>query len=243
MGSMPIHSEQTVREIALANPATTRVFEQLGIDYCCGGNLPLSTACARANVSLEGVLGSLETCHGAPEMNVPNDAALGDLTRHIIDRHHGYVRRESPRIHALLDKVCQKHGGSHGELLEIRTLFTGLDAELSQHMAKEERILFPYIGALAGPAAPAGCFGSVENPIAAMVADHEDAGGILSEIRALTNQYTVPDGACPTFRALYGALEEFERDLHWHVHLENNILFPRAISAERALRNAPVSAN
>jgi regulator of cell morphogenesis and NO signaling len=231
---MKVTSEQSVAEIATANPAAARVFERLGIDYCCGGKLSLRAACERANVALAAALESLERRQPAQEQSAPVDAPLGDLTRYIVERHHNFVRRESPRIQALLAKVSQKHGRSHGELFEVQRLFAALDGELAQHMMKEERILFPYIEARAGGITAPACFGSVENPIAQMIADHEDAGAILSEVRALTNGYTPPEGACPTFRALYAALEEFERDLHWHVHLENNIVFPRAISPDAA---------
>ena len=234
--------DQTVRDIANANPAAARVFEQLGIDYCCGGKRSLSAACERASVSPEDVVKALEKCEPAEVSTLPEDAGLGDLAQYIVERHHGFVRRESLRIQGLLAKVCEKHGQAHAELPEIRTMFATLNEELAQHMFKEERILFPYISALDASAAPTACFGSVESPIAVMIADHEDAGSILAKIRALSNEYTAPARACPTFRAMYAALQEFERDLHWHVHLENNILFPRAIAAERELRGTPASA-
>jgi len=221
--------ERTIREIAVGNPASARVFETLGIDYCCGGNHSLSAACARANVPIETVIRLLEECAQPITQDALNDACLGELTRHIVERHHGFVRCESPRIRGLLDKVCDKHGRAHEELSDLKTLFAALTQELDEHMMKEERILFPYLEALAGGITAPAFFGSVEDPIAQMIADHEDAGAILSEIRALTKGYTPPGDACLTFRALYAALEEFERDLHWHVHLENNIVFPRAI--------------
>jgi len=239
---MRITSDQTVRDIALANPGSARVFEKLGIDYCCGGTHSLSAACARAKVPLESALALLETCEQTQELGV-NDASLGELTQHIVERHHGFVRRESPRIEQLLTKVSDKHGRVHPELSEVKTLFATLVEDLGQHMLKEERILFPYINALGHATEPAACFATVESPIAAMLADHENAGAILEKLRELTNGFQAPEGTCPTFHALYRALEEFERDLHWHVHLENNILFPRAIVAERERWNVPVSAN
>jgi len=240
---MSINSEQTVREIAIGNPASTRVFETLGIDYCCGGNHSLSVACARANVPVERVVGLLERC-GQPSIDaVSNDAPLGELTRHIVERHHGFVRRESPRIQGLAEKVSGKHGRADPELSEIQALFDTLTQELGEHMLKEERILFPYIQSLGDTAASPACFGSVESPIAVMITDHENAGAILAKLRTLSNGYRPPEDACPTFHALYAALEEFERDLHWHVHLENNILFPRAIACEHERRNTLASAN
>lgn len=233
---MPTTAEQTVRELTLAHPAAARVFEAFGIDYCCGGNRSLRAACATANVPLETVIGKLEAPATPPEPAVPYDTPLGELTQHIVQRHHGYVRHQSPRIHGLLLKVVEKHGGAHPELSELKALFTVLDEELAGHMMKEERILFPYIEALASGARPGACFGSVESPISVMIADHEQAGEVLARMRALSSGYQAPADACPTFQALYRALEEFERDLHWHVHLENNILFPRAIEADRKHR-------
>ena len=238
---MTVTDEQTVRNIAVANPAATRVFETFGIDYCCGGNLSLSAACARANASIESVAEALQECERTQEADAPDDATLGDLTRYIVARHHEFVRRESQRIQALLVKVDDRHGRVHTELSRVRALFAALSQELNAHMTKEERILFPYIEALGGQSAPSACFDSVESPIAVMIADHEDAGAILLKIRTLTNGHTAPAGACSSFRALYAALDEFERDLHRHVHLENNILFPRAISAECELRRASAS--
>jgi len=151
---MTVLSEQTVRDIAMANPASTRVFENLGIDYCCGGKHSLRTACERADVPLSTVIESLEECQNAAPTGAPVDAPLGELTRHIVKTHHAFVRNESPRIQALLAKVCGKHGPSHPELIEVQTLFTGLEAELAQHMMKEEAILFPYIEAMADSANP-----------------------------------------------------------------------------------------
>jgi len=240
---MEPNSERTVREIAVANPASTRIFETLGIDYCCGGNHSLSVACKRARVPIETVLGLLNQPDPRPRPDAPTDAPLGELAQHIVDRHHGFIRRESPRIQGLLAKVRGKHGPAHPELHELSTLFDTLTQELAEHMLKEERILFPYLQALSGGAETRACFGSVESPIAVMTADHDNAGAILAKMRALSNGYQPPERACPTFHALYAALEEFERDLHWHVHLENNILFPRAIAAERSARNQAAPCN
>jgi len=236
-------AEQTVREIALANPASAQVFERLGIDYCCGGNHSLSAACARANVPLEAAKRLLAECGEPVNQDVANGASLGEMTQHIVQRHHGFIRRESPRIKELFRKVCDKHGRAHPELLNLKPLFDTLSEELDEHMTKEERILFPYIQTLNDEASPSACFASVESPIAVMMADHENAGAILAKMRTLASGYQPPESACPTYQALYRALEEFERDLHWHVHLENNIVFPRAIAAERNRRNTPASAH
>src|SRR5689334_15544778 len=151
---MRIISEQPIGEIAAAHPAGARVFETLGIDYCCGGNRSLIAACAHANVPIETVIELLQANEQTPKTGVPNDAPLGELARHIVETHHGYVRRESPRIQGLLTKVCEKHGPAHRELSELKTLFATLAEELAEHMMKEERILFPYIAALGGATEP-----------------------------------------------------------------------------------------
>jgi regulator of cell morphogenesis and NO signaling len=233
-------SKKTVGEIAAANPASAQVFERLGIDYCCGGNHSLSIACARANVPVERVAQLLEQPAGEEQPAVREDAPLGELTRHIVQRHHTFIREESPRIQELLVKVCAKHGPAHPELSRLKALFETLVSELMQHLMKEECILFPYIEALHAGALPRMCFASVESPIAVMTAEHESAGEILSGMRALADGYRPPAEACASFQALYRALEEFECDLHWHVHLENNILFPRAIALEQQIRRSAI---
>ena len=173
-------------------------------------------------------------------MDVANwaGASAGELIGHIVGRHHSYVRSESPRLITMFDKVVSRHGQDHPELASIRDLFSALTQELFAHMLKEENILFPYLEKMEaavtrGEIPPPAVFGSVEMPISRMLADHDDAGELLAKMRVLSSGYRVPDSACPTYRALYHGLEEFERDLHQHVHLENNILFPRALHMEQ----------
>lgn len=243
---MNIDTTNTVREVALNIPGATRVFEKLGIDYCCGGNKPLEKACGEANLELQQVIDSLESAAAEHQQRNTADlqredwqiAPLGDLLVHIENTHHKYVKAEIARVRSLLDKVCNVHGAAHQELVRLRVDFHALAQELSTHMMKEEMVLFPYIermeeSLLSGePILPAP-FGSVENPVAKMVHEHDSAGNLLRNMRALSNGYTPPEGACTSYKALYSALAEFERDLHQHVHLENNILFPRAIKMER----------
>lgn len=237
---MTTAAETTVRKIALDNPATVRVFESLGIDYCCGGNLPLKDACLRANVSPEAVLKLIQDLDTATQ-GAPDDwmtAPFAELTGHIVGRHHGYIRSEGPGLLALLGKVAAKHGARHPELSEIGALFTATFQKLSVHMLKEEQVLFPFLTSMdaayrSGQPLPAAFFGSVRNPIASMLTDHNDAGESMAEIAALSGNYQPPSGACPSYVALYHGLAEFERDLHRHVHLENNILFPRALEMEQ----------
>jgi regulator of cell morphogenesis and NO signaling len=239
---MQTTSEKTVREIALENPSSIRVFESLGIDYCCGGKRPLSDACSHAKVDLGRVIELLESAKPnsqAPEEEEWKKKPLRELIAHIVANHHGYLRQESPRIQGLLTKILTKHGSTHPQIVRIDELFGAITQELSTHMLKEEQLLFPYIDRMeqaqkAGMPVPAAFFETVGRPIANMIADHDDAGALLAQIRDLSCGYSTPAGACPTFVGLYSGLEAFERDLHHHIHLENNILFPRAIEMEQA---------
>lgn len=232
-------ASQTVRDIALAQPSSIRVFEQFGIDYCCGGRKPLTEACAAVNLNMDTVLAALETAldNREPQPHDWTQASLEQLSAHIAGTHHAYVKQELPRLAALAEKVVRRHGDSQMELPLIQEKLSLLDEELSQHLAKEEAVLFPYItklerAAKSGSDRPRGCFGTIQNPIAMMVSEHDSAGSLLAEIRQLSHQFTPPAGACPTYRAYYAGLKEFEQDLHQHVHLENNVLFPRAIHLE-----------
>lgn len=234
-------TERTVREIALENPAAVRVFESLGIDYCCGGKQPLKDACLRANVSEETVLKLLANLATArkEESGQWTKAPFAKLTAQIVNRHHNFVRSEGPRLLALLEKVTTRHGAAHPELATIKDLFAAMFQELSTHMLKEEQVLFPYLNSMdaavaAGKPVPPAFFGSVQAPIARMLADHDDAGALLAEMSSLSSRYQAPPDACPSYTALYNGLGEFESDLHEHVHLENNILFPRALEMEKA---------
>jgi regulator of cell morphogenesis and NO signaling len=232
---------QTVREIALEQPASIRVFEHFGIDYCCGGRKPLAEACAANDLEVDMVIAALEAASkgSAPAAGDWTKDSLEALSEHITATHHAYVKRELPRLAVLAEKVVRRHGDTRAELPAIQAKLALLDEELTQHLAKEEVVLFPYVikleRALAtGSTLPRGCFGTVANPIAMMTAEHDAAGGLLAEISELSDRFTPPVGACPTYCAFYAGLQEFEQDLHQHIHLENNILFPRAIELESA---------
>ena len=237
---------QTVREIALEQPTSIRVFEQYGIDYCCGGKKPLVEACAASNLEVDAVIAALEAATRGPAPAEDwTSASLEALSGHIVATHHAYVKRELPRLAVLAEKVVRRHGDTQAELPQIRAKLALLDEELSQHLAKEEVVLFPYVTRLeralaTGSTLPRGCFGTVANPIAMMTAEHDAAGGLLAEIRELSYHFTTPVGACPTYCAFYAGLQEFQQDLHQHIHLENNILFPRAIEMETAASVASV---
>ncbi len=230
---------QTVRDIALDQPTAIRVFEHFGIDYCCGGRKPLSEACAAGNLEVDAVIAALELAARGPAPNTKDwsQASLESLSGHIEATHHVYVKTELPRLALLAEKVVHRHGATQAELPQIQTALAQLDEELTQHLAKEEAILFPHIvkleRALAeGSARPVSCFGTVANPIAMMTQEHDAAGALVAQIRSLSHDFATPPEACPTYHAFFDGLRDFERDLHQHIHLENNILFPRAIAME-----------
>jgi regulator of cell morphogenesis and NO signaling len=231
---MSAELEATVRDIALGHPRAVRVFESFGIDYCCGGRQSLLDACRQANVSVAEVRDALQRPVEAG-MDAGEDwttASLEELTDHIVTRHHTFVRQETARLLELLGKVGAKHKTNHRELDRLEELFRALASELKLHMMKEEQVLFPMIRQLEqtsrGQEADIADFRAIMFPMKRMILEHEDAGGILREIRSLTRSFESPRDACPSFRALYQGLEQFERDLYRHIHLENNILFPRA---------------
>jgi regulator of cell morphogenesis and NO signaling len=240
---MAVMTEKTVRELAVENLAATRIFEKFGIDYCCGGNQSLEQACKKAHISLDSVLDSLEmaeeSARSAQKVHDWQKEPLSDLVAHIQNTHHKYTREEIVRLRALLDKVCSVHGKNHPELLDIKATFSLLSQELTTHLMKEEMVLFPYIVRMEEaviqdePVLP-GPFGTVQNPVTMMEHEHDSAGNALRAIRTASAGYVPPAEACVSYQTLYKSLAAFEIDLHQHIHLENNILFPRAIAMEKA---------
>jgi regulator of cell morphogenesis and NO signaling len=238
---MTFNSTTTVREIAVTIPQSTRVFERLKIDYCCGGGMPLIDACTNAGVDfqeleqmLQNAANSGQQAKGEADFQ---QTALSELVDYIIDTHHVFTKDEMARLQPLFDKVVSVHGDNHPELRQANALFKQLVADLSPHMFKEEQILFPYIVNIAKAAThklppPFAPFGTVNNPVRMMMMEHDTAGEIVRELRKRTNDYTVPPDVCISYKTLYDALSAFEEDLHRHIHLENNILFPRAIEIE-----------
>ena len=232
---------KTVRQLALEIPNATRIFEKVKIDYCCGGNKSLDDACAIAGVEV----GELERLFAdAAKSDAPANTELDfqkltltDLIGHILARHHVYTKEEMARLQLLIAKVIAAHGMNHSELHHMGELFQRLCADLTPHMAKEEKVLFPYLeeleaSILANRPAPFAPFGTVKNPVRMMMMEHDTVGDLLRELRALSSDYTVPPDGCISYQTLYQALEAFEKDLHQHIHLENNILFPRAVEME-----------
>ncbi len=238
---MEIDQTKPVKEIVLGMPGSAKVFEQLGIDYCCGGTKRLDEACRAAGLEVETVTRILElagnTAQPEGETMDWSGQPLAKLMNHIVEKHHTFCRQEVARIEPLLEKVIQAHGTAHPELPRIKALFSGLSQELLMHLVKEEQTLFPYISrmedcATRGVPFPRPPFGTVQNPVRMMVLEHDNAGAALHEIRGISGNYQPPPDACNSYRALYEALQCFESDMHQHVHLENNLLFPRAVAME-----------
>jgi len=231
----------TLRSIALEQPETIRVFENFQLDYCCGGNRPLAEACAEKGLAVDDVLSSLKgaAANKAETKTGLENATLTEVIRHIVETHHAFIRAELPPLHFMAHKVAGKHGPNHPEVLVVERNLEQLGEELLSHLMKEESILFPYIEGLErsqqGAEPPHACFGSVESPIRMMIMEHEGAAALLEEMRKATNGFTPWEGACPTSAGLLYRMAEFERDLHRHVHLENNLLFPRAVELEKAM--------
>jgi regulator of cell morphogenesis and NO signaling len=227
----------TVGQLVAERPSRARVFERFGIDYCCGGKTPLGRACEDRRVDPRVVLDELRRNdeRGTAERDW---AALG-LTRladHIEQTHHGYLRQELPRLDFLTQKVARAHGARHPELARLREVFQAFKAELLNHMQKEELVMFPMCRRLEQADWPGAAAVGLERPVDVLEHEHEHAGEALAEMRRLTGDFTPPADACNTYRAMLDSLKELEADMHQHVHLENNVLFPAALEADRARR-------
>lgn len=226
---MDITLDTQIADIATASPATIKVFQQHQIDFCCGGRVPLAEACAGQGVDPQVLLADLRAAQAGTDDAIDwTNARLADLTAHIQSRYHVRLREELPRLGAMLAKVVSRHGDRHSDvLLPLQQTFAAFQDELVEHMGKEDAVLFPAIVEAERAGGRARAFGWVEGPIEVMIADHAAAGAALATMRQLTRGYAPPEDGCPTYRGLYFGLAELERDMHVHVHLENNILFPR----------------
>jgi regulator of cell morphogenesis and NO signaling len=229
---MTLTPDSTVADIATAAPATIAVFQRHHIDFCCGGKVPLAEACRARSLNVDSVLTDLQAAVApAPVEPNWNEVSLTALIEHIQQRYHEPLRRELPRLGAMLQKVVSRHGDRLADRLQrLQRTFDTLQGDLLGHMAKEDQGLFPYIIALErGTPSPLTNAGArLTSPIAVLEAEHEEAGAALSFIRQVTDGFAPPEWACPTFRGLYYGLAQLETDMHVHVHLENNVLFPRA---------------
>lgn len=246
---MDITAQTPVAEIVTHHPGTTRVFQRHGIDFCCGGKRPIGEVLRELGLELPAVWSELETAMAGPGDETDwSEAPLAEIIDHILARYHRGLREELPRLTQMADKVLNAHGAKHPEMVPpVVQRLRALRAELETHMMKEERILFPYVAALeraerSGGPVPPSPFGSVGGPITVMEAEHDHAGALLAEMNRLTHGYQPPEGACNTFRGLLHGLDELEREMHLHVHLENNVLFPRALDLERRAAAVPAGA-
>jgi len=234
-------SNLTLSEIVTKNYKAAFIFEKYNLDFCCRGNKLISDACKEKDLNPETILTELKNLNGNGEyLSNYNDWELDFLIDYIINNHHNYVRRMIPILSTHTQKVASVHGENHPETIDIVKHFSVVYKDLKQHMMKEEEILFPFIKQLLHAKkneskTEAPYFGSVKNPIRMMEIEHQSAGDELFEIRNLTNNYTPPQDACNTYKVAYQELKEFEEDLHKHVHLENNILFPKAILLENEM--------
>lgn len=240
---MKIDQEIKVAEIVSENIKTAHIFKKYGIDFCCGGGISIAKACEKKNVNINDLMIELESIDNktVPSQNY-NNWKLDFLIDYIVNTHHSYVIDSFEILDSYTAKVSKVHGEHHPSVLEIERIYKEVKNELLIHMQKEEKILFPYIKQLVVCSKEKTPllkphFGTVRNPIQMMQQEHENVGDFLKEIAALTMNYTAPDGACNTFKALYAKLDEFEQDLHLHIHLENNILFPKAIILEASMQN------
>lgn len=224
-----LNLQTTVGELVRAQPGRARIFEHHKIDYCCGGKVPLAEACAKRGVDPEAVLAQLSALDVVnPDFFDPDTLSVSDLTLHIEDAHHRFLREELPRLDFMTRKVAAVHGDSEPRLRDIRLIFVALQEELVHHTLKEEETLFPLFRAIDAamttdelPEMP------VNGPIAQLEVEHDKAGNALEQMRQLTDDYTPPEWACNTYRALFHALHQLELDMHQHVHKENNLLFPK----------------
>ncbi|MBI1313040.1 iron-sulfur cluster repair di-iron protein [bacterium] len=222
----------SVGEWVTRYPAIARIFEQHGIDYCCGGARPLDAACESRDADAQSVLAELQAAISQTGTEFDDNFSTKTLTGmcdEIVDTHHEYLKRELSRLTQLVDKVRSVHGEAHPWLQELSAAFGRLRDELVPHMFKEEHILFPAIRTIEqSQSVPRFPFGSVDNPIHMMEHEHDAAGQALREMRDVSRNFTAPDDACNTFRVMLDGLRELELDLHQHIHKENNVLFPRA---------------
>ncbi|WP_442505399.1 iron-sulfur cluster repair di-iron protein [Novipirellula sp. SH528] len=236
-----IDTQATVGELVREVPSRARVFESMKIDYCCGGKIPLADACAKKKIDPSSVVEQLQLCDAklTDDRTVDADAmSLTDLANHIESTHHAYLKEELPRLDFMTNKVARVHGDKEPRLLQTREAFVALKAELEPHMMKEENILFPMVRQLEASSErqELHCV-SIANPIHQMEHEHDLAGDALAILNESTDGYTPPEWACNTYRAMLDSLSQLERDMHQHIHKENNVLFPKAIGLERGTQH------
>jgi regulator of cell morphogenesis and NO signaling len=235
-------AEETLGQLVAKDMRKAQIFKKYGLDFCCGGKKTVKEACSEKGLDVTKIERELQLADKQEAIRNPlpyNDWSPAFLCDFIVNTHHSYVRNNLPDIVAYADKVRKVHGGRHPELLEIWQLVSEVNTEMMAHMVKEEKVLFPYIHELVSASGNASVhakeLGSVKQPIQLMEMEHEVVGEHLAKIRELTRNFTLPEDACASYSLLYRMLDAFEDDLHLHVHLENNILFPKAIDLEKRL--------
>lgn len=240
--SNKISAKIKIKDVVTENFHAAELFERLGIDYCCNGNRSLKEALEEKKISIEKFSSELDGISQSASSDTPRYAEweLDFLSQYIVNNHHTYVKDALPRITEHLQKVNNAHGNKYSFVGEVQNIFSQVADEMTNHMMKEERILFPIIKYLVeskkfNEKPKTSGYGTIKNPIRKMEEEHVSAGGAMEKIRKLTDNYLLPEDACTTFQVTYNELDEFEKDLHKHVHLENNILFPRAIELEEEL--------
>jgi regulator of cell morphogenesis and NO signaling len=226
----------TVGAIVRDHPSLSRLFEQAKVDYCCGGKKTLDEACRLQGIDPQAFLAQLAdyaTTETVSEVN-PSALSLSELADHIERIHHAYLHAELPRLDQMVTKVARVHGDKEPRLHQVKDIFLALSAELATHLMKEEQILFPMIRKLeTSDTVPSFHCGTIANPVRQMEFEHDEAGVVLAQLRQLTDDFTPPEWACNTYRALLDALLTFEQDMHQHIHKENNVLFPRGMAMEQ----------
>lgn len=242
METLHKNAQKQIGEFVKEDFRTAAVFSSYGIDFCCKGDRTVEEVCAKKNIDSNTLMDELDRVlanHSDQSIDYKS-WPLDLLAEYVEKKHHRYVEEKTPVLRQFLDKLCKVHGERHRELFEINTLFIASTKELASHMKKEELILFPFIKRMVkakidGTKVESPQFGTVENPIAMMKHEHENEGERFEQIAKLTDNYTPPADACNTYKVAFAMLEEFEKDLHLHIHLENNILFPGAIKLEHSL--------
>jgi len=242
---LKVHADETLGQIAAKDLGKAQIFKKYGLDFCCGGKKTVKEACAEKGIDATKVEAELQLADNLTVSSHPlpyNDWSIDFLSDYIVNTHHTYVQKQLPDLVAYANKVMKVHGSRHPELVKVNEIVELIQMEMSAHMIKEECVLFPYIKVLvaaqhAGAKGNESPFGTVQNPVNMMEMEHEVVGKYMEDLRILTGNYTLPEDACATYSLLYRMLDAFEEDLHLHVHLENNILFPKAIALEQLLKN------
>lgn len=232
-----IDGQQTLATIVTNLPGSARVFERWGIDYCCHGQRPLDDACAELSVDVTSVLGELETL-GDPTPAEWASLSTSELTEHIVEVHHKYLKAELPRLVALAQKVNAVHGGRHAELAEVAQLVERTQAELVPHMQREELMIYPAVRKVIVDPTFEPRFGNFDGPLSDLIREHDDQGEILDRLIEITDDFQVPADGCASYAALYDGLREMNQDTRLHVHKENNVLFPAVKELEANLAGA-----